>query len=380
MKRNFLTYVLISLVLLIFHLWYFSLSYSISGDLSLVNGLVILENRWTQDDDEAQAQAQEEFLFINTAYDNELIPYEDSLNLAGNISVTDRGLLHQLFNSLEQLNNPQAFVVCDIDISIPAEGDRAFFSSLIGKDNYVFPAPSKPFHSKDEFNGKGPLFCSTGYKSYDGSLSKVELWNDQGKFSLIYQLYSKLGCESAKTSRYFSDLGFIPRNLTISHFLRERNLYAKNKVLTLSEVVNLLSLPNTDIAKSQFEDKIVFIGNMNDDRHETILGEMSGLTILANSYLSLKKENHVVSWWHVLWAYAAIFFLLHMAVHFDRWKGKKRESRLLRVLIVFISYLLIAILISIPFVLCFSVYISFIPMVLIYYLIQLFYKFKKSWQ
>ena len=349
MRKKTIIYSCLSLLLLIFHLWYFNLSYALDSELSMINALSIIEDYFNDNQ-----ETQDEFIIINTAYDNALVPFTDELGMSGNIPITDRSLLNSLFQKLDKIKDPQAFVVCDIDLSIPVQGDTSFFSSLIGKDNYVFPSPSHPLKRKGEFFETMPKFQPSRYSSYDGSIAKIELWNDKKEFSMAYHLFSNLNGKSSKTSQYFSHAGFFPRNIYLKYNLQEEDLHAKNKVLTLREAVNLLSLRNSDIAKSQFAGKIILIGNMKQDRHETFLGDMSGLVIIANCYLSLKNGLHIASWGWIVFSYFVIFILLIMAIRFEVFIKRNYNKRWVSLSITLLTYSLIAVFFSFISMLLFS--------------------------
>ncbi len=91
---------------------------------------------------------------------------------------------------------------------------------------------------------------------------------------------------------------------------------------TIGEI--LLDLgANPENASQFFENKVVLIGNFGEDIHSTPVGKMSGPVILANIYLSLLNQQHIVSLALVLMLFIAFSILSYVA-----WFGKMPVVRL----------------------------------------------------
>ncbi len=373
MIRKILVYLLVSLILLAFHLWYFNLSYVNGSELSFISNLIVIDE-FSQDENET---LQDKFLFINTSYDNQLVPFTGSMGLSGNTPITDRNKLLTLITGLDKINNPQSFVICDIDVSVPTAVDSLFISSLIQNEKYIFPSTLESNFSEYAVNNL--TFKPSRYSSYDGTMAKIELWDDEGELCMPYYTYSKIHPNSGKFERYFSSSGFFPRNIFLRNFLNENSLYENNKILTLSEAVNLLSIPDLSAVQEVFKDKIILLGNMEQDRHLILTGEeIPGTVILANCYLSLENGLHIVTWKWMIFGLFTIFILVVLAVKFDKIKDRKFRKPWISKILSFLSYSLVVSFFSLCSILWFSVYFSFLPMAVLYLGYSLRNQFKNT--
>ena len=83
-------------------------------------------------------------------------------------------------------------------------------------------------------------------------------------------------------------------SVVIDYQLRSHELFEQSEypVVNLSE---LLVLPENVIVNEFLKDRIVLMGDFNNDVHETIFGPMPGTLILLNVYLTLKGNHHLLS-------------------------------------------------------------------------------------
>ncbi len=79
---------------------------------------------------------------------------------------------------------------------------------------------------------------------------------------------------------------------------------------------SLLPLLNSSAAvKTIFKNKVVFVGNFEDDVHDTPAGKIPGTIVLADIYLSLLNGKHLVPYLWIVFMVAMFSMLSYMAIY-----------------------------------------------------------------
>ncbi|MDE5882591.1 MAG: CHASE2 domain-containing protein [Muribaculaceae bacterium] len=266
----------------------------------------------------------EDFLFINTANDLQLVEATDIEDMPiGNVAITDRAKLMELFQSLSKYPEYK-YIFLDIQL------DKRFetpFDSLLAEVINLTPRVVYAKHDVPLIDGLSPN--KEGQVSYtttwlNSDFCKYALQTNNGP-SMAYKAYREIFPEEDKDV-----LGsFMPRlffNLKLKYSGNESysNFFAsKNKIHHLG--VDVLN-PYVDFRKL-IEDRYIFIGIFDSyDTHDTYLDRMDGIQIHANAFANLLKQNHQK---HplVIISIACISLIFYLLL-FSRKKGNRRGLEL----------------------------------------------------
>lgn len=241
-----------------------------------------------------------DFLFINLAYDKALVPLENTL---GNEVITDRAKLAQFFEILKKYPEAVKFTICDVFLKGRSESDSLLENTVKGMNNIVFPTHFDENGYVEKTDVKAPVAIADYSKASEGFLKFRLFQNDTVETIPIYMLQhiekKTIYKESASLNSIVIDYQIRP------HEMLEQGEYP---VVSLSE---LLVLPEEIIVSDFLKNRIVVMGDFNNDVHETVFGSAPGTLILLNVYLSLKSGSHLINWWWV-------FFLIVAHMSFSR--------------------------------------------------------------
>ena len=104
------------------------------------------------------------------------------------------------------------------------------------------------------------------------------------------------------------DLKVRPKDFQISNTLNSET-FAVHKLGTLLELAEFMDA--TDI-EDFFVDKLIILGDFDNQTHNTVFGSMSGPLIFYNSYLTLKGDAYLVKMGWVLFMLVCYWFLSHV--------------------------------------------------------------------
>ena len=111
--------------------------------------------------------------------------------------------------------------------------------------------------------------------------------------------------------------------------------------------------------------KIVIIGDLTNDLHDTYSGKHAGGQILASALLALTNEQHLVNGWLMLFLFI-LYFILTIGVLTDRrWYEyipwvKSIRFPLLRYLLSFVGFSALFLCVSFLLGACFRMYVTFL--------------------
>lgn len=238
--------------------------------------------------------------------------------------ITDRKKLAELFQAIQASEAKPVLVLVDILFDQPSPGSSIFEESatpfhdqLITISHWdeskqqatgsIFPfrtAMASYFTMDDGFY-KYPLFINDTLASVPVVMD--EMLNQRKYEHTLGNVYQSKG------AYYFGhpiiDYSLYPKDLLPATDLEQINL----PFFSLGEIVEYSTFIFTKKqAFDMFHDKIIVIGDYSvSDQHSTPVGAMPGPLILLNSYLSIVKNQHVISaiWLFFLWF---CFFLLSL--------------------------------------------------------------------
>ena len=287
--------ILHAVVLVIATLWLLQQNYTYGDERFVIRWSSIIKKMVFKIDDKPP---RNDLLFINTSYDNMLIDrLDDDGFQIGNQVITDREKLARLFEIMRNSNSNHKYVICDIFFKDPSPYDSALNENLINLNNIIIP-----YHLGTDNKIDEPIFnINKGFSDYniiEGSFLKYSLMQLDSLPSLPLKMYMDLYNASFSSKGIISRMNGKPAFNTIIIDFKVR-YYDINENLSQESYpyVNLgefISLPDSVISNT-IKDRIVMIGDLQErDIHQTLVGNMPGVIILLNIFLTLKESENLI--------------------------------------------------------------------------------------
>lgn len=275
-------------------------------------------------------------LFIDVHYDKEMVMSHDysvhnvqSIDGSsierqkyleiGNVPVPSRKKLYALLSYLKTKNDYR-YILLDVCLA-KAEtqpSDSTLHSLIASMDRIVIPLPTKKDGAIADsilLYNKAALAQYT--KSFFESDVTKTTYQEDGHKSIALKMYEDLWGHTILEhlgGLYYSDHGLARNSLFQTYHLSPGSSYA-NK-MNLSQV--LAENNNDSIAENfndeEIKDKYILIGDFEQDVHNTFRGEVSGTELMFNSYISLIKGDHRVSFWLFLWLFVVFTILAYLTI------------------------------------------------------------------
>lgn len=233
----------------------------------------------------AKDSIPEDYVFINIAYDRELIPVFDEYGLPqGNIDITDR---KKLTAFLQQLADAHKFILMDVLLSdkYKSETDSILIQTLLNTDRISVSRSNTAGLIDERLNEKAGY---TDYSTdiYETNFVKYEFINE-GKPTMPYMAFvatEEYHPVHSLGPIYWSNWHFYWNSLTLRFPLKLWDSHAsgnkgcapdwqEKKILNLGADILDMGIDIPTLVK----DKIVVIGDYSeDDIHDTYLGKIAG--------------------------------------------------------------------------------------------------------
>jgi hypothetical protein len=318
----------------------------------------------------------EDFAFINTSYDLQLIDkYDDFGFPVGNQVITDRQKLTQLLEIIKKGEKLPIYTVLDVQFVDPTEHDSALQHVLENYENIILSS-----HLSDSGELDPTIFNDVQYGISDYVIGSV--FEGVYKYQLMYQdslkmlplkIHENLSGESISKWGPFIRIG---DRWTMNNFIMNYRLLQKD-ILSLEAGFNpvslgeLLYLPDEEI-QSFVEDKILIIGDFfEQDMHETIFEITSGPLILLNAYLTIREQDTTINVFFLAIMIMCYAYLSYMALYEGDYIEQKIQQltrlKASRYFIGLTSYFLILCLFSIVSFFLFNIHINVFFLALAFY-------------
>ena len=285
-------------------------------------------------------------LFINVAYDKQLVDKYDEFGMpVGNIDITDRTKLLELLNLLTETNTYR-YVILDVrfEKGLDSDADSSLFAKIKQMDKVVFAnhkdieLADSTISNKAAFNDYASTIVATNFARYE--------FIQKGRPSLPLYVYRELTNNTIKEHGLaYTCEGRLCHNC---HFLRfPINGFTEYDENGDKAYYHLGSDILANYSKSELaaltKDKLVFVGDMVDDVHDTYAGLKPGSIITYHALRSLLKDEHLVSY-GMMFFLGVLFFLISLSL-LSRKSLIKRipfirntKSKVLLFIISFIGY------------------------------------------
>lgn len=318
----------------------------IEGENSTVRNFEIICN-WLQHNNK---NIGNNYLLVNTSYDKKLIPkYDDDGFPVGNEPVTDRSKLAAFLTEAAKADNYQ-MIVLDIDFSFQtlADDDEKLIQALTkAKRVFVSQPLDENGNTKTLINSQ--LDSISGVVAYaktkkETNLTRLPLTIGERKSLPLVMAEEETVSELTRHGFFYTYGGHLcTKTIFVYQFVQPvKNNVSENNIIKIHPYENLGSDVLEGDIPLMIKDKIVMIGDLESDIHETYQGENAGPIILLNAYYSILQGRHIFRWWvvliqFVLYTICGYFIVLDISVY-NKIKILKKAPRWLNFLLSFISY------------------------------------------
>ena len=281
-----------------------------------------------------------DIIFINTGKDLALV--EDTVDY-GNVAISDREKIYQFIHYINTIPNKPAFTVVDIQFYYPYTINPGV-DSLLAKELKINDRLLIPLLKDARGNYAKPLYetryAYSDYRTYGAVFNKFRILNqsstpsipivmDQVMNNSVYKdhfFYSTVNghlCLSSIWPSYYIKNGDVikgveeisdKKQITNERLIKEKVKKINTQFYNIGEILfDMGANPGNYV--DFFKDRIVIIGNFEEDTHPTPVGKMSGSVVIANIYLSLLNGQHLVSFWFFLTLLIAFSAISYVALY-----------------------------------------------------------------
>ncbi len=240
----------------------------------------------------------DDVVFINVNGDKDLIEVEDGRKLV----ITNRRQLARFFQIMKKHQNEYRYILCDILFEDPSPDD-ALLKKEIEKIPNLRSAVRRDPSVASKYKIMPPLF-SIPYGQVEflatanDEVYKFSLLNAYGKKSLPLLIYEDLHRANLdkKGGLYFLNNQLTFNSIVLDYKIRNHDLLEKKqyKYINLYQLLNLLQANETFFFEEFLKNRMIVLGDFEEDYIETVFGNLSGSLLLYNVYWSLVQGETLV--------------------------------------------------------------------------------------
>ena len=356
-----------SLVLLVLHLVYFNLNWSLPHEYEM---MMMLNKTESFIGGQGRFDKQD-YLFINTAYDQVLIKAETEYEDTGTIAIADRYMLSMFFEKMAEFGNKHQYILCDLFFDHSSVADSLLNSSLKKIKRIIAPTEFDKVRKQLIVPKINIQAAQADYITYEGLVSKVRLYAEDSRSKtlplIMYEDRNDIEVK-AKALGMFYDGNYIPRSVYPRYFFDAENI--KQHEMRLKQVVDVLNINGKAFYESALQGKIIIIGNFTSDRHNTFVGPMPGSLVLFNTYLTLQAGYHMLGVRWLFFAFLAFSGLCYYELFYKKETTSVTNRSWYRLFVHLLGVTSLCLFISILSGLLFGVHITIIPVIIYLELIR----------
>ena len=291
-----------------------NLPVSLGNDLSVIT---LIERYITKLADDTENE--EDVYFVNVGYDKELANYKITETESGKVAITDREKLLKFLAIAEKAKYKYLFLDIRFEKDIITKWDKQLFEQIRRMKNilYACHVDEKGEISKNVFltdSNHIPKYAFNDYwiTIFNFNFTRYQYIQDSRK-SVALRMYEDMSGKkmTKKEFLYFND-GALCKNCPFIPIKKGINGHegdgSSSSYLDMGSF--LLSMPE-EIIIEDMKDKIVVVGDFQNDLHDTYMGSLPGpfLTYLAYKYIDEGKNKVSVP---LLLVLTLVFFVLVM--------------------------------------------------------------------
>lgn len=300
--------VLLSIIVILTSYFVGNTSYPMAGEKAALVKL----NNWKSYLNLTHDSVPDDVLLLNVSYDKTMTPYQEEGLELGQIPITDRRKLLDFLTKARQADNYK-YIMMDVILErgIETESDSALFHTIASMPRIVIPVHSDAplqdsiLYAKaanadynithDETNFTRFQFLNDGVPSMPLKMYEAQTGNTIEKHGPFYTCDGHL-CSSAITLKLPIKISgtYLEKGEGATNMRERSYLYLGADVLSVDSIVPVAE---------QIRDKIVVIGDFNNDVHRTYLGFQPGSVICLNAYYALQRGEHRVNYLFTLFLF-----------------------------------------------------------------------------
>lgn len=300
--------VLLSIIVILTSYFVGNTSYPMAGEKAALVKL----NNWKSYLNLTHDSVPDDVLLLNVSYDKTMTPYQEEGLELGQIPITDRRKLLDFLTKARQADNYK-YIMMDVILErgIETESDSALFHTIASMPRIVIPVHSDAplqdsiLYAKaayadynithDETNFTRFQFLNDSVPSMPLKMYEAQTGNTIEKHGPFYTCDGHL-CSSAITLKLPIKISgtYLEKGEGATNMRERSYLYLGADVLSVDSIVPVAE---------QIRDKIVVIGDFNNDVHRTYLGFQPGSVICLNAYYALQRGEHRVNYLFTLFLF-----------------------------------------------------------------------------
>lgn len=253
------------------------------------------------DHDKGEA-SDSDFVAVNVAYDKQLAPtYDEYDRFIGYTPITDREKLLRFLQIASQADYRYIFVDVNFEVGLDTENDSALFSLINSLPRIVVST----HRASKGFAGSTPLLLpeKTAYADFrvkrGNPFSRYEYLQD-GNESVALRLYRDINDGSLEEkSLCYSDKGSLSYNMQFISIPKRVLLpeKASGEIRYPYLGAQLLAYYTDEELAAKLADRIVIIGDFDNDVHDALVGSVPGPVLSFYAYRALVEGKHKVNYW-----------------------------------------------------------------------------------
>ena len=285
-----------------------------------------------------------EIFYANVGLDKKLVPVKDEFDdEIGNTAITDRKLLAEYLNLIRDSGYKYIFLDIRFEEGTESEDDSLLFATIAETERLSFSLHNDLGSIVPDF-----LLHKGAYSDYRGNFRdgfiRYELLQNNHESS-AWRLYSELdgGHELTRKGLSYFDNGNLVYNMVFPSFYRNDTEHEGEMGREKYHYLGFELRSDSNALYEGAKDRIVVIGDFENDKHQTYMGEVPGPLLTVRTYQALKKGVHRFSWICFGIMSAVYFCILYLLLgKYDLndkiCKGLKIKSKGLVFLISFIGW------------------------------------------
>ncbi len=304
-----------------------------SVTLSIVNKLYMIDS-----------ETDEDVKYYNVAYDKQLVAVKDEYgDSIGNIVITNRNVLLKFLEIAEKADYKYIFMDVRFEKGRDSEIDSLLFSKILSMRDLVISGHSweSGYQIADSNLLKKSAFAD--YKStYFSGFTKFEyLQNDTASVAL--RLYRNIdGGDISRVGPLFISNGSLCHNDLFLVF-NQSDIYDEEDMAIDCNLLGgeYLKMNTEEAIIAEMKDKILVVGDLIADVHNTYVGDVPGSKIFVRAYKAIHDGRHLVNTYQLIFMLVVYSLCVYciLYAHFIKVPAKIRSFSLRHPLITFVSLL-----------------------------------------
>lgn len=270
------------------------------------------------------SEPEDDIVYFNVGYDKELVAVRDEMDDSiGNTVITNREVLLRLLDIAEQSDYRYLFLDVRFERGFETSRDSLLFAKLVSMDNIVISTHGK----SDAYEIADPMLeCKTGMadymSTYFSGFTKYGYLQDDS-VSVALRMYRDLdGGDLKRFGPFFISGGRLCSNLQFLTFY-ESDIRRTETPAFGGEYLSVL--PEERLS-SLMHDKILVVGDMVGDVHNTYVGDVPGCILSVRAYQVLREGRHILSFWMLLFLLVVYAMCTYFVVYSHTLKIPHRLS------------------------------------------------------